>query len=118
MDDITNQPKPTQAHITGQPAPPAHPARPAAANVRAQTDFIGYVLLVLGVAALTILMAVIGGPVLVGVVGVVTVLAVVHYWTWGRSLGRKVADEQARQFRDRMEDEGQHLSEVERPRHY
>ena len=71
-----------------------------------------------GVGAVTVLMAVIGGLPLVGVVGVITVLAVVHYWTWGRSLGRRAQEEQARHFREQLEIDQDHLSEVERPRHY
>jgi hypothetical protein len=84
--------------------------------VRARVDFLGYLLVFFGVVALTVLMAIIGGPVLVGIVAVITVLALVHYWTWGRGLARKLADEQARQFRDELR--GGELSEVERPRHY
>jgi hypothetical protein len=63
-------------------------------------------------------MAVIGGWVLVSVAAVVTVLGVIHYWTWGRSLSRQVAEEQAKRFRRQLEVDDDHLSEAERPRHY
>jgi hypothetical protein len=118
MDDITNQPTPTPPHITDQAAPMPHPALPAALNDRVKTDVLGYVLIVMGVAVVTVLMAIIGGPPLVGVVGVITVLAIVHYWTWGRSLGHKLADEQARRFREQPDVDPARLSEIERPRHY
>jgi hypothetical protein len=118
VDDITNEPKPTQTHISDQPGPLPHPGMPPALDGRARTDFIGYSLIVMGVAVLTVLMAVIGGEPLVGVAGLIVVLAVLHYWTWGRSLGRQLADEQARQFREQLEVDPARLSEIERPRHY
>jgi hypothetical protein len=116
MDDFTKQPKRDQTHITDQP--PAHTAQPAPPNVRVKTDFLGCTLLVLGVGVVTVLMAIIGGEPLVGVVGVMAILAIIHYWTWGRSLGRRAQEEQARQFREQLEMDQDHLSEVERPRHY
>jgi flagellar biosynthesis component FlhA len=117
MDDITKQPKPNQRHITDQTPAGGTPDLDVP-HLRVKTDFQGYVLVVLGVAAVTVLMAVIGGLPLVGVVGVITVLAIVHYWTWGRSLGRRAQEEHARQFREQLEIDRDHLSEVERPRHY
>jgi len=117
MDDITKQPKRHQAHITDQ-APGGGAPNLGVPPVRVKTDFQGYILLVLGVGAVTALMAIIGGLPLLGVVAVVTVLAIVHYWTWGRGLGRRVQEEQARHFREHLEVDQDHLSEVERPRHY
>ena len=117
MDDFTKQPKPKPTHITNQ-TPAGGTPNLGVPHVRVKTDFRGYVLVVLGVGAVTVLMAVIGGLPLVGVVGVITVLAIVHYWTWGRSLGRRAQEEQARHFRQQLELDQDHLSEVERPRHY
>jgi hypothetical protein len=117
--DFTNQPKPIQTHITEQPSElPADPLFPAGPNVRRHTDFVGYILLVLGVVAVTALMAVIGGWPLVVFALVVTGLGLIHYWTWGRSLSRKVADEHANDFRQQLNVDPAALSEVERPRHF
>jgi Flp pilus assembly protein TadB len=119
MDDITDQPKPPPMHITEHPAQqPASPALAQPRGVPAKNDLLGYVLVVLGVLALTVLMAVIGGWVLVLVAAVVTVLGVIHYWTWGRSLSRQFAEEQGKLFRRQLDVDRDHLSEVERPRHY
>jgi hypothetical protein len=116
MDDITDQPKPTQSHITRQTAPPPHPDLPVPPNARAKTDIMGYFLVILGVAALTVLLAIISGMVLPVVVAIMTILATVHYWTWGRSLGKKLTDKESQRFRDQLQ--GVELSEVERPRHF
>jgi hypothetical protein len=119
VDDITDQPNPTRRHITNPPAlDPVPPALPEHRAVRAKNDFLGYVLVVLGVLALTALMAVIGGWVLVSVAVVVTVLGLIHYWTWGRRMSRQVAEEQAKLFRRELQIDSEHLSEIERPRHY
>ena len=117
MDDITKQPKRDQRHITDRPRDDDTPNLHVP-HARVKTDFQGYILVVLGVGAVTVLMAVIGGLPLVGVVGIITVLAIVHYWTWGRSLGRRTQEEHARQFREQLELNQDHLSDVERPRHY
>jgi hypothetical protein len=117
--DITNQPKPTQTHITDRPDEPTPDTEMAPTPiVRARTDFLGYVLLFLAVIALTALMAVIGGWPLVLLAVVVSGLGLIHYWTWGRSLSRQVADERANDFRQRLNVDANTLSEVERPRHY
>ena len=114
--DITNQPKPTQTHITDEPASPTVYEPPSVRTKK--TDFVGYMLLLLGVGAVTLLMAIIGGWPLVSLAIVVTVLGLIHYWTWGRSMSRKVAQEQAEEFRRRLEADKDNLSEIERPRHY
>jgi hypothetical protein len=64
------------------------------------------------------LMAVIGGVGLVVFLGVVLVLGLIHYWTWGRGFSRRVAEERAKLFRQELGIDRDHLSEVERPRHY
>jgi Flp pilus assembly protein TadB len=118
--DITNQPRPAQTHITDQPA--EHPASPdlyQSPSVQTKkTDFLGYFLLLLGVVVVTALMAVIGGWPLVSVTAVVAGLGLIHYFTWGRSMNRQVAQAQADEFRRRLELDQNNLSEVERPRHY
>jgi hypothetical protein len=63
-------------------------------------------------------MAVVGGLGLAVFAGFVLVLGLIHYWTWGRGLGRRVAEERARLFRQELGIDRDHLSEVERPRHY
>jgi Flp pilus assembly protein TadB len=119
MDDFTDQPKPTQIHITEHPAQePTAPTLPQPRSLGAKNDLLSYILVVLGVLVLTVFMAVIGGWVLVSVTAVVIVLGLIHYWTWGRRLSRQVAEEQARLFRQQLELDRDHLSEVERPRHY
>jgi Flp pilus assembly protein TadB len=119
VDDFTDQPNPLPTNITRHPAEePIHPALAQSHSVRAKNDLVGYVLVVFGILVLTILMAVIGGWVLVSVAAVVIVLGLIHYWTWGRSLTRKVAKEQAELFRRQLQVDRDHLSEVERPRHY
>jgi Flp pilus assembly protein TadB len=118
--DITNQPRPAQTHITERPAEQAAPddlyQMPGVQSKK--TDFLGYFLLLLGVVAVTALMAVIGGWPLVSVTVVVAGLGLIHYFTWGRSLNRQVAQAQAEEFRRRLELDQNNLSEVERPRHY
>ena len=118
--DITKQPKPTQTHITEHVTEPATPpADYELPSVRhKQTDFVGYALLIVGVAAVTLLMAVIGGWPLLCIAVLVMGLALVHYFTWGRSMNRRVAEEQANEFRRRLEMDKNNLSEVETPRHY
>ena len=113
--DITNQPRPTQTHVTDQPPQLEDPPHQI---VRRRLDVGGYLLLVLGVAVLTVVMALIGGWPLVSVALLVTGLGLVHYWTWGRSFSNKVAEEQAEQFRRQLEVDPNSLSETERPRHY
>ncbi len=117
--DFTNQPRPTQTHITDQPAPqPLHPAALPPRSVRTRTDVLGYLLLVLGVGVLTVVMALVGGWPLVSIAAFVTGLGAIHYWTWGRSFSRKVAGEQAADFRRQLNVDPNTLSETERPRHY
>ena len=119
MDDFTDQPNPVPTNFTRRPVDePIHPALQQARGMRGRNDFVGYILVVLGVLALTVLLAVIGGYVLVGVAAVVILLGLIHYWTWGRSFSRKVAKEQAELFRRQLQVERDHLSEIERPRHY
>jgi Flp pilus assembly protein TadB len=119
VDDITDQPNPLTTNFTRHvPDEPVHPALAQPRSARGRNSLAGYVLVVLGVLALTVLLAVIGGYVLVGITAVIVVLGLIHYWTWGRSLSRKVAKEQAELFRRQLQVDRDHLSEIERPRHY
>jgi hypothetical protein len=115
--DITNQPKPAQTQFTDRLAD-VPPDMVAPVTEPGQPDFLGYILVVCGVAALTLLMAIIGGWPLVLVTAIVAVLGLVHYWTWGRGLVRKVSAEQVEHFRRQLEADRQNASEAERPRHY
>jgi len=119
VDDITDQPNPLPTHFTRHtPDEPVHPAFRQPRSAPGRTGFAGYILVVLGVLALTVLLAVIGGYVLVGVTAVIVVIGLIHYRTWGRSLSRKFAKEQAELFRQQLQVDPDHLSEIERPRHY
>ncbi len=119
MDDITNQPKPTPTNITEQPAPtPLTPAEPGPRDVQTRTDFLGYVLVVLGVVVVTVLLAIVGGRALVSFAVIIAGIAAFHYWAWGRGLSKKVAEQRAEELRRQSEEGDEHLSEIERPRHY
>ena len=92
MDDITNQPKPTQTNITEQPAPtPLTPAEPNCAR-RADPD---------GFPGIRAGRAWRGGgdgaagdrrrTMLVSFAVIIAGIAAFHYWAWGRGLSKKVA---------------------------
>ncbi len=116
--DITNQPKPAQTQFTDQLADDPSDREPPATEQGGRPDFLGYLLVLCGVAGLTLLMALIGGWPLVLAAAVIAILGLVHYWTWGRGLIRKVSDEQVEHFRRQLEVDRQNAAEPERPRHY
>jgi hypothetical protein len=115
--DITDQPRPAQTQFTDlADDPPA--VVPPATEQGGRPDYLGYLLVLCGVAGLTLLMALIGGWPLVLATAVVAILGLVHYWTWGRGLIRKVNAEQVEHFRRQLEADRQNAAEPERPRHY
>jgi hypothetical protein len=126
--DRDNSPDPDQTAVTPQPAdpgpapapppaddprwlPPKAPASPGASAIATLIVVCGFVL---GVC----LLAAIGGTWVLGVGGLVVLLAAFHYLVWGRWMSRMMAEQQRQELLKLAERDDQLRPDPLRSRHF